>query len=99
MNFSDLVTSDMRLVILRLLAEDAGYSHNEIILRQALDLVAHRVSRDRLRTELAWLAEQSLVAVEERGGLQVAKLTYRGADVALGRTVVPGVKRPEPGEC
>lgn len=93
--FAKLLQEDMRLVILRLLAEDSDYSHNEYVLRAALKALGHGVSQDKLRTELAWLAEQGLIATSDAGVL-VAKLTPRGKDAAEGCVVVPGVKRPEP---
>lgn len=96
MNYSEIVSADMRLVILRGLAEDADYSHNEHVLKSMLGYVGHKVSTDRLRTELAWLAEQGLVVVEDVAGVAVAKLTRRGNDTARGNVIVPGVKRPEP---
>jgi hypothetical protein len=96
MSFEDLVTEDMRLVILKALYEDADYSHNEHVIKSALGLLGHKVSSDRVRTELAWLKEQALVETREVSGVIIAKLTRRGADVAQGRTTVPGVKRPEP---
>lgn len=97
MSFGDLNTADMRLVILCVLMEGSGYSHNEHVLRKGLDLYGHKISGDKLRTELSWLDEQGLVVVDASAGVQVAKLTGRGADVAKGRTIVPGVQRPEPG--
>ncbi len=96
MSFAKLVQEDLRLVVLKVLAEDAGYSHNEHVLRAALGSVGHSVSLDRLRTELAWLAEQGLIGIDDTVGVQVARLTARGLDVASGATVVPGVKRPAP---
>ena len=96
MSFAELLTADIRLVILRALEEDAGYSHNESILQSVLEAFGHIASRDRVRTELHWLKEQGLVVLKDVMGIQVATLTARGADVALGRAVVPGVKRPRP---
>ncbi|WP_335342335.1 hypothetical protein [Sedimenticola hydrogenitrophicus] len=80
-----------------MLEEDVDYAQNEIVLQGALSAVGHGISSDRLRTELAWLTEQGLISVENVAGLQVAKLTRRGEDVALGRSRVPGVARPRPG--
>lgn len=97
MSFADVVTADQRLVILQSLELDPGYAHNEAVLQSMLGALGHAVSRDRLRTELAWLAEQDLVSVEHVSGIQVARLTARGADVALGRSHVPGIARPRPG--
>lgn len=95
--FNDLIVSDIRLVILRALSEDPGYSHNEIILKEILGVMGHKVASDGLRAQLAWLAEQGLVETEAVGNLAVARLTSRGADVADGSATCPGVKRPRPG--
>jgi Fe2+ or Zn2+ uptake regulation protein len=96
-SFAELIAADMRLVVLRCLAEDPGYDLNESMLQSMLEAMAHNVSRDRVRTELAWLAEQGLVTVNTVMNIVVATLTARGADVAAGRSIVPGVKRPRPG--
>ncbi len=95
-HFADLLTSDLRLVILRLLSEDQGYALNDSVLRSALASFGHTVSRDRVRTELRWLEEQGLVANREVASVLVANLTGRGADVASGAARVDGVKRPGP---
>jgi len=94
--YEKLVQADMRLVILRLLAQDPDYSHNEYVLRAALKQLGHSTSYDRLRTELSWLAEQGLVGTVDTAGVLVVKLTARGRDAAEGAVIVPGVKRPEP---
>lgn len=96
--YADLVAEDRRLVILRLLAESAKYSANEYLLQQGLHAFGHEVGHDLLRTELAWLAEQGLLDLDEVAGVRVAKLRERGVDVASGVAIVPGVKRPRPGE-
>jgi Fe2+ or Zn2+ uptake regulation protein len=95
-DFEKLKQADMRLVILLVLAQDADYSHNEYVLREALRAMGHGVSQDKLRTELAWLAEQGLLSIAITAGTRIAKLTVRGKDVTEGVVVVPGVKRPEP---
>jgi Fe2+ or Zn2+ uptake regulation protein len=95
-SFSEILNSDIRLVILRSLEQDLGYSHNESILHAILEKFGHKVSRDQVRTQLAWLREQGLVDLEDVAGIYVATVTQRGADVATGRASVPGVKRPNP---
>lgn len=97
--YNEFVAEDRRLAILRFLAEDSDYSLNDSVLQTALGHVGHGVSRDVLRNDLAWLSEQGLATVEQvmGGKVAVARLTDRGADVAAGRAVVPGVKRPTPG--
>ena len=59
-------------------------------------MFGHRLSRDKVRTQLSWLQEQGLVTLVDRAGCQIATLTTRGLDVATGNTTVPGVKRPRP---
>jgi hypothetical protein len=94
--FAELITSDIRLVILRALAEDLGYSHNESIIQSVVEAFGHKTSRDCIRTELHWLEEQHLLGLSDVAGCLVATITKRGADVAAGNATVPGVKRPGP---
>lgn len=95
MNFSEHLAADERLVILRLLAEANSYKANSSVLTLRMDYLGHAVSRDVVRTHVAWLAELGLVNTDEPiAGVVVATLTPRGADVAAGRAVVPGVARP-----
>lgn len=96
MSLTALIAADLRLAILQLLGESAGYDLNSRILADALARLGHRPSLDRLTTELAWLAEQGLVTTREVGSLVVATATARGLDAACGRARVPGVKRPAP---
>lgn len=95
-DYQKLVAANMRLLVLTALNQDADYSHNEHVLRSFLEASGHKIARDKLHTELAWLAEQGLVSTNDMVGMIVAKLTARGKDVAEGAAVVPGVKRPEP---
>lgn len=101
MSFTDLKNAQTRLVVLQLLTTAEGYEVNEGILADLLRRYAISISRDVLRTQLAWLAEQGLVSLTEvagdlGGGLYMAKLTMRGDDAAHGRAIIPGVKRPGP---
>ena len=95
-DYARLVAEDQRLAILRLLAEAEGYDLNRDILRAALAQLGHRPSLDRMRAQLAWLAEQGLIALRMAGDIEVATLTERGADAACGRARIPGVRRPPP---
>ena len=96
-DFASHLAEDRRLVILRVLLESAAFTANEFILQKMLENFGHAVSLDRVRTDLAWLKEQELVTVDNVGGVHIAKLTGRGEDVANGRTLQPGVKRPRAG--
>ncbi|WP_337840500.1 hypothetical protein [Rheinheimera sp.] len=93
---AELMTEHQRLAILRLLAEDSGYDLNESILQDGVNALGLDISRDKLRTELAWLKEQGTVLLEQVGSVSVARLTERGLDVAQGRARIPGIKRPTP---
>jgi hypothetical protein len=97
MSFQDFLRQDVRLVLLRVLTEMPAYRSNSSVLGSALERYGHAVTRDQVKTELAWLAEQGLVALAEvggAGGVAVVTLTERGQDVATGRAGAPGVKRP-----
>ncbi|NKF51375.1 ArsR family transcriptional regulator [Shewanella sp. WXL01] len=98
MALKTIINEHQRLVILRLLSEVPGYDLNESILQDGLDAYGLDISRDALRTQLSWLAEQGLITVETVESTQKAMLTARGEDVATGRAHVPGVKRPRAGE-
>lgn len=92
--FAAFLREDQRLVILRILARMPSYRANSSVLTTALDQYGHSPSRDQVKTELRWLQEQGLIAIEDVSDLLIATLTERGADVAAGRAVVPGVKKP-----
>ncbi|WP_095128675.1 hypothetical protein [Pseudomonas sp. Irchel s3h14] len=92
--YADFLRQDIRLVILRLLAEMTGYRANSSVLTMALDSYGHTLSRDQVKTELNWLAEQGALTVADVGPVLVATLNERGQDIAAGRARVPGIKRP-----
>lgn len=96
MNYLDHLAEHWRITILRILAEARGYRTNDSVLHQAMERLGHVLTRDQVVTTLAWLAEQQLVRTEELDGLIVVELTGRGGDVAAGRAIVPGVKKPSP---
>ncbi|TYB11835.1 VpaChn25_0724 family phage protein [Aggregatibacter actinomycetemcomitans] len=95
----DIFTKDQRLVMLRTLAED-GYDANESILQDVLQAFGHSISRDLVRNHALWLEEQGLVKIKRidtgKGEFFVLIITQRGLDVAQGRVIVDGVKRPSP---
>lgn len=95
MSYQQLLTQDQRLVILRILQDSPGYKSNSSFIGNALSVYGHDISRDKVKTELSWLAEQGLVKLTHLSdNILVAQLTERGEDVAKGRAVVTGVNRP-----
>lgn len=93
-DFSNFLTEDRRLVVLRVLAEMPAYRTNSYVLSTLLSKWGHEPSTDQVKTDLTWLKEQGLMSLEVVESVYIATLTSRGADVAAGRAVVPGVKRP-----
>lgn len=90
-------TEDRRLSILLVLSESPSYSANLFLVQAAVaQIYGHNTSLDQLRTDVAWLTEQGLLTAKTTGEVTVAALTQRGVDVAAGRAVQPGVKRPMP---
>ena len=97
MSYAQTVQEHLRLTILRFLEEDPNYTMNDSMITDMAPDYGFSPSRDKVRTELSWLREQGLVSYADDPAIIIAKLTERGADVALGRTTVPGIKRPSPG--
>jgi hypothetical protein len=98
LNYQEHIAEHLRITILRLLHDQNDYALNESLLMDLVVPFGFAPSRDNLRAQLAWLAEQGLVTISGLDHCQVATLTARGEDVANGRATVPGVKRPRPGE-
>lgn len=97
MSYQDFETKGRRLAILRILARRTQYTTNEYSLNDELvGAYAHRVSRDRLQGDLAWLEEQQLVITQSPRAGMIVTLTSRGHDVANGLASVPGVAKPLP---
>jgi hypothetical protein len=93
-DFSQHLRQDQRLVLLRILSELPSYRSNSSVLVGLMEKLGHTMTRDQVKTELRWLAEQGLLAVEEAGSVLVATLNERGQDVAEGRARVDGIARP-----
>jgi HD-like signal output (HDOD) protein len=83
-----------RLSILKVLDRAPGYSANDSVLHDAVVSLGISSTRDQVRGDLGWLAEQQLVTLRDVEMLKVATITVRGADVAKGLAIVEGVKRP-----
>lgn len=96
MEYQQLITENQRLAVLKFLRDDNDYTQNTSILQDGLTAIGLDISRDKLETEVSWLAEQGLVEIEHYRTVTVVKLTGRGLDVAEGRARVPGIKRPCP---
>ncbi len=98
MGYKEFESEDRKLAELRFLAESNDYSLNAGVMQTALSEVGHNVSREVILADFSFLEELDLVKTKHTldGKVHVATLTGRGDDVAHGRTVVPGVKKPRP---
>lgn len=93
-DFAQHLRQDQRLVLLRILSELPSYRSNSSVLVGLIEKLGHTMTRDQVKTELRWLAEQGLLTLEEAGSVIVATLEERGQDVAEGRARVDGIQRP-----
>ncbi|MCG9761434.1 hypothetical protein DS891_24210 [Pseudoalteromonas sp. JC28] len=93
----ELMAEHQRISILISLNESPDYGLNSSILGDILDRYAIGCSRDQLHTQLNWLEQNGYVSIDRlSNNTWVASITQTGADVATGRSVVPGIKRPGP---
>lgn len=95
MSYQEKINAARRLAILLALYFAPGYMLNRAALRDQVERTGYVCSVDLFAAELAWLAEMGLAELVED---TACRLTERGADVALGRSQTPGVRRPAPGE-
>jgi len=95
-DYADTVRRHRRLAFLRFLQDSDGYSSNSSMLRDVLNGMGIGSTSDQVATELAWLAEQGLVVLQDLGFATLATATGRGAEIAAGLATHPGVQRPTP---
>lgn len=86
----------LRLTILKILVQAPAYSVNDSVLTDGVRLRGFGATRDQVRTEIQWLAEQALATNEILGKLMIPTATQRGLDVAAGHATHEDVKRPSP---
>jgi len=96
MRFGDMIREHQRLLVLRTLSAQPDYTANESAVQMVLDAFGLAAGRDRVRTLLAWLADQGLVTLSYGADVWVGRITQSGIDVAQGRTTLPGIQRPGP---
>ena len=95
MSYRDAVDRDVRLIILRALAEEVDRSLNETLIRAQLDVFGHRRGRDYVRNQLRWLEnEAGAVSLREAGSVMIATLTQRGRDHVDLRIAIEGIDQP-----
>ncbi|KAF0674378.1 VpaChn25_0724 family phage protein, partial [Profundibacterium mesophilum] len=75
----------------RLAIPSSGYTSNASILGDVVRGVGVASSEDQMRAALAWLKEADLIELSDLGHVVIATATPRGAEVALGEVIHPGV--------
>lgn len=90
-SFADRMREDRRLVIRRLLSEQGGYRANSSILHAGLTHLGVAATQDDVLTDLAWLSEQSLIALDQISEhVQVATLSAEVDDAT--RSALPRLR-------
>lgn len=99
MSLAELLREEWRITILVTLAELPGQSAYEGLLQTAIGRYHNQFpSRAEIQAELEWLRGAELVTLVDHPSRDrrsyTATLTVKGEAAALGRVVVPGVRRP-----
>jgi hypothetical protein len=94
MSYIDLLQKHVRLIILRALAGEANYSHNDSILNDIARSYGVDRGRDFVRSQIRWLENIGAVSVQEMGAALIVTATQYGVDHAQRRVVIDGVQRP-----
>lgn len=89
---------DLRFEILALLYHAPGYTANQETVLAALREKGLQPTRAQTRNELAWLSYVDACVVRESGGVDIATLSDTGAEHVEGYRVIPGIRKPRPGE-
>ena len=93
---NNIISTEARLIILRELVAQPGYSLNEALLQTVLETFGIVRSRDWLREELRWLSEVGAITLADAGTVRIARLADKGRDHVERRIVIEGIKRPSP---
>lgn len=97
-NYLDIIDQDIRLIILKALAEQDDYSLHSEVLAQLLERFGHNVTRDYVHNQFRWLEKDArAITIVEAGSVLVATLTQHGLSHVQRKSRIEGVKRPSPG--
>lgn len=95
MDHSPAKAANIRLIILRALADDPDETLNTHMLQKELERFVYQRSRDFIANQLKWLErETGAVRVVEAGSEVIGQLTEAGRDHLARRRTLHGVQRP-----
>ena len=97
-DYQTIVLRDLRLCLLRALADQPGYTASDVLLQKIAMSFGISRTRESIRTELNFLADVGAARVEMQGGYSIATLTRRGSDHVQGLIEIDGVNKPGPKE-
>lgn len=89
---------NIRFEILALLYYEAAYTANQETLLTALHGKGFQVTRAQVRNELNWLGNIEAITLRDSGGVDIATLSDTGAEHVEGFVMLPGIRKPRPGE-
>jgi len=99
MTYQDILTADRRYLILKALSASASYTAHSLLLLRFVDGLGQKPTQDQINGDIQWLHDQGLLTATPSGiGDQIATITGRGLEIAEGRAIYPGVRKPTPGE-
>jgi len=93
-DYSDFVSANARLVMLKELAKQHGGILNETLLAKVLDVFGYRRSREWVRVQMRALEDVGAIELSQAGTVLIAKLKRQGRDHVEGRIVLDGVDVP-----
>ena len=96
MTLAPIIQPIVRRAILDLLNDIGGPQNDDVIARLLIG-IGHRIARRDVATELAWLAAQKLIVVEELGPFVVGEISPDGIDVSDGNLRIDGIHRHKTG--
>ena len=98
MTLDEITRQEARLIMLKALVEQAGYSASDALLEPVLETYGIKRGRAFVTGELSHLAEMGTVSLTVVGNTTIATLTRRGRDHVERRVILAGIKRPSPDE-
>lgn len=95
MSYTQILSEDRRLVILRFLNDISPESANESVLETAANCIGIASIRKEIRADLNFLSDAGCITIEWFADrLMLAKLTRRGQYVVQGKETISGIKKP-----
>jgi len=93
-NLAEAVAREVRLKILRVLAQQTDGRLSDIMFKQYLDIYGYRRDRDWIRTQMRKLADLGAISLQESDEVMFARIEPAGRSHIEERSVIEGIMRP-----